>query len=135
MNELDKYSRQILIRQIGNKQEKLMKSKTAIIGLGALGTNTANLLARAGVENLVLVDGDRIEESNLQRQTLFTEKDVGRLKAEAAKEKLNEINSKVKVKINKVFLSENNVSLLDDADLIIDCTDNMEARFVLNKYC
>src|SRR3989338_11281677 len=89
-----KYSRQILLPQIGKiGQEKLSRAKVAIVGIGALGTVAAELLARAGIGSLLLIDRDLIEESNLQRQFLFTEKEVEKSKSAAAKEKLKEINS------------------------------------------
>ena len=90
---MDRYSRQFLLEEIAGKQEHLMSSTVAIIGLGALGTHSSELLARAGVENLILIDNDIIEESNLQRQTLFTEEDLNNNKVLVAKDKLNQINS------------------------------------------
>lgn len=132
----EKYSRQTIMKEIGFEgQEKLKKSKVAIVGLGALGTNAAELLVRAGVGNLKLIDPDSIENSNLQRQTLFEEKDIGKNKAETAKAKLEKINSLVRITARKITLNKNNLSELKNADLVLDCTDNLETRFLINAFC
>ncbi len=128
-----RYSRQELV--IGKtNQKKLEKSKVCILGVGALGSLSAELLVRAGVRNLVLIDRDYIEEDNLQRQHLFSEEDVGKPKVIAAKERLEKINSKVKIKVVFDNLDQSNVKLLN-SDLVLDCTDNMETRFLVNEYC
>ncbi len=107
----ERYSRQELI--LGKKkQKKLENSVIAIVGIGALGTVAAELLTRAGVGKLILIDRDIVEESNLQRQVLFTEKDVGKSKANVAKEKLKEINSLVKLESYALHLNSENISLL-----------------------
>ncbi len=137
-NELaqEKYSRQTILKEIGFKgQEKLEKSKIIIVGLGALGTNVSQLLVRAGVGNLKLIDPDKIELSNLQRQTLFDENDIGRNKAETAKNKLQKINSLIKITAKKTFLTQRNLDELKSADLVLDCTDNLETRFLINAFC
>lgn len=132
----EKYSRQIILKEVGKKgQEKLGKSKVAIVGVGALGTVAAELLTRAGVGKLILIDRDVVEESNLQRQMLFTDKDVGKSKALIAGEKLNAINPEVEVKSYAVPLNSENISLLKNADLILDCTDNLKTRFLINDFC
>ncbi len=130
----ERYSRQILL--LGKKgQEKIVKAKVAIIGVGALGTVAAELFARAGVGELVLIDRDIIEESNLQRQLLFTEEDIGKSKAKIAEEKLKEINSSLKIKSYAIHLNSENISLLKKIDLILDCTDNLKTRFLINDLC
>src|ERR671924_420026 len=99
-NPLNRYSRQMLFPEIGEKgQERLAQSTVVIFGCGALGTVQADALCRAGVGNLCLVDRDFVEESNLQRQTLFSEEDVqeGLPKAIAAQKRLRQINSRVKI--------------------------------------
>ena len=127
-----RYSRQEKVLGKEN-QEKLSKSTVAIIGLGATGSSSAELLTRAGVNNLILIDRDYIEESNLQRQHLFTEKDIGKPKAEVVEKHLKKINSKVKIKSYFDNLDENNINLLK-ADIILDCTDNLTTRFLINEY-
>lgn len=130
--EESRYSRQELV--IGEKAQLLLrKSKVCIVGLGGLGTFSAGLLARAGV-NLRLIDRDVVELHNLQRQTLFTEKDIGQPKSLAAKKHLEDINSEIKVEAFNEDLNSKNNQLLDSS-LILDCTDNLETRFLINDYC
>jgi len=131
-----KYSRQILLPQIGKiGQEKLSRAKVAIVGIGALGTVAAELLTRAGIGSLLLIDRDMIEESNLQRQVLFDEKDIGKSKAITAKEKLQRINSQITITAETVHLNAQNINLLQKYNFILDCTDNLATRFLLNDYC
>ncbi|MBE3594423.1 MAG: ThiF family adenylyltransferase [Candidatus Carbobacillus altaicus] len=131
-----RYSRQMLFAPIGRGgQEKLLKSRVAIVGLGALGTVSANHLTRAGVGYLRLIDRDFVEMSNLQRQMLFDEDDARALrpKAVAAREKLAAINSEIELEAVIADLSpENAEALLGDVDLIIDGTDNFYVRFLIN---
>lgn len=132
----ERYSRQEIITFIGKEgQEKIKKTHIMIIGVGALGTVAAELAARAGVGRVTLVDRDVIELSNLQRQTLFTEKDIGRSKAVAAAEKIREINSTIKIDPAAIDLTVVNSKILGEADLILDCTDNLQTRFLINHYC
>jgi len=131
-----RYSRQTILPEIGTEgQEKISKATVAIVGIGALGTVAAELLARAGVGSLILVDRDIIEETNLQRQMLFTEKDVERSKAVVAAEKIREINSACNITVQAIHLSAKNIKCLEQADLILDCTDNQQTRFLINDYC
>ena len=130
-----RYSRQIIFEYIGKeKQELLHKSKITIVGCGGLGTRTAELLARAGIVEITIIDKDQVELSNLQRQSLFREDDVGKHKSAAAKEELSKINSSTKVNAIIETLDRRNVDILN-CDLILDCTDNLETRFVINDYC
>jgi len=125
-----RYSRQEIL--IGKKAQNILKnSKVAIIGLGALGTVSAELLARAGV-NLTLIDRDLIELTNLQRQ-LFQEKDINKPKALILKEKLKKINSNIKIFSHFEHLDYENINLLK-SNLILDCTDNLETRFLINEF-
>jgi len=127
-----RYSRQEIL--IGKKNQELLKKKTvAIIGLGALGTNSSNLLARAGV-NLILVDHDKVDLTNLQRQNIFTEKDINKSKVDAAKDYLEKVNSEIKILSYNENLTEENINLIN-SDLVLDCTDNLETRFLINDYC
>lgn len=130
-----RYNKQILLNEIGKEgQKKLNRSTVAVIGVGALGTNSANLLARAGV-NLILIDRDVVELDNLQRQSLYNENDFGKEKAIAAEEHLTKINSEIKIKAYVADLNHKNINILDKTDLILDCTDNLETRFLINEYC
>ncbi len=129
-----RYSRQVVFKKIGDKGQKtIRKSKVAIIGLGGLGTNSANLLARAGIGGLILVDRDVVELSNLQRQTLFTEDDIGKPKAVQVEKHLKEINPEVEIKVYSIDLTKDNVKKIK-TDLILDCTDNLNTRYLINEY-
>jgi len=135
----ERYSRQVLFAPIGRAgQERLLQSRVAVIGLGALGTVSADSLARAGVGYLKLVDRDYVEESNLQRQVLFNEDDAAMAmpKALAAAAKLKKINSGVVYEALVEDVNYSNVQeLIAGVDLVMDATDNFETRFLLNEAC
>ncbi len=137
MNE--RYSRQILFQPIGNSgQEKLLNSRVLLVGCGALGAAHAEMLARAGVGNLRIVDRDFVEFTNLQRQTLFSEPDAKeRLpKAVAARNRISQINSDVEVEAIVADINHSNIeSLIADCDLILDGTDNFQVRYLINDAC
>ncbi len=136
--DLERYSRQILFPPIGNEgQARLRGSRVAVVGCGALGSFSASMLARAGVGNLLILDRDFLEESNLQRQILFDQEDVRRLlpKAAAAAEHLRRINPAIQVEGKVVDVTWRNISAVaGEPDLIIDGTDNFETRFLLNDF-
>jgi molybdopterin-synthase adenylyltransferase len=136
MSDLGRYSRQILFSGIGEEgQEKLLKSKVAIVGVGALGTVCANHLVRSGVGVIRLIDRDVVDLSNLQRQSLFSEEDVklNLPKAVAAQKRLNRINSTVKVEAVIEDLNLDNAEdLIAGFDVIIDGTDNFMTRYLIN---
>lgn len=125
------YLQEILIGKEG--QKVLSKSRIAIVGLGALGSLSAQLLARLGVGMLKIIDRDYVEESNLHRQ-FFDEKDIGKAKAFALKKSLTKINSSVNVEAHFENLDHESVRLLKKVDLILDCTDNFETRFIINDF-
>jgi len=135
---LEKYSRQMLFAGIGTAgQRRLLESRAAIVGCGAIGAATANLLVRAGVGSVKIIDRDFVEPSNLQRQMLFDETDARNAlpKAVAAEQKLRSINSGVEVKGVVADLGPQNAAeLLSGCDLILDGTDNFETRFLLNDF-
>src|ERR1700675_684848 len=132
----EKYSRQILFAGIGDEgQQKLLASSAVLAGCGALGTVVANLLVRAGVGHLRIIDRDFVEPSNLQRQTLFEEADAWEAlpKAVAAQRRLGAINSGVSVEGIVADVGPRNAEdLLRGFPLILDGTDNFETRFLLN---
>lgn len=134
-----RYSRQILFSGIGEEgQAQLEKHTVAIVGCGALGSSHANMLARAGVKRLRIIDRDFVELSNLQRQTLFKEKHARdhTPKAIAIQEELRDINAEVEVEPKVYdFNASNCKALLSGVDLVVDGTDNFETRFLLNEYC
>ena len=133
---LERYSRQVLFEPIGEAgQRRLLESRVTLIGCGALGTTLANTLVRAGVGFLRIVDRDFIELSNLQRQNLFDEQDIaGNLpKAEAARRKLQRINSQVQVEAVVADADRYNIErFAEGAALLLDGTDNFETRFLIN---
>lgn len=128
-----RYMRQIdLIHKEG--QDKLENSKVFILGLGGLGSIISLYLTFAGVRNLILADFDVIDITNLNRQILYSYNDLGRLKAEVAKQKLESINENVQItSIYKKIDKKNAESLIFGSDLIIDASDNIEARYAVNK--
>ena len=135
----ERYSRQILFAEIGRAgQEKLLNARVLIVGCGALGASHAEMLSRAGVGQLKIVDRDFVEFTNLQRQTLFKESDaVERLpKAIAAKTRIAEINSGIHVEAIVADVNQSNVEqLISDGDLVLDGTDNFQIRYLLNDAC
>lgn len=137
MNE--RYSRQILFREIGREgQLRLLNSRVLIVGCGALGASHAEMLSRAGVGKLRIVDRDFVEFTNLQRQTLFKEEDAEQRlpKAAAAKKRISEINSDVEVEEIVADVNNSNVeTLIKDCDLVIDGTDNFLVRYLVNDAC
>ena len=135
----DRYSRQEAFFGIGQEgQEKLHSSRICIVGLGALGTVTANNLARAGVGFIRIVDRDYVELSNLQRQVIYTERDAAEAlpKAEAARRHLQEANSEIEIEAMITdFNSSTADTLISDVDLVLDATDNFETRYLINEAC
>lgn len=135
-SELERYSRQMKFPGLGEEgQRKLLASRVTLCGCGALGTVIANVLARAGVGHLRIVDRDFIETSNLQRQVLFDETDIRENlpKAEAAARKLRLVNSRIDIEAVVADVDHTNIlDLVKDADLIMDGTDNFEVRYLIN---
>ena len=134
----DRYNRQVLLRDIGETgQQRLLESTVLLLGCGALGNVVADLLSRAGIGHLVIVDRDIVEESNLQRQLLFDERDVaeGMPKAEAAKRRIGEINSDVRVTAIVDNIDHTNIArYADGVDLMVDGLDNLETRYLANDF-
>jgi len=134
-DQLLRYSRQILLPQIDILgQQKLLNSHVLIIGMGGLGSPAALYLAAAGVGKLTLVDDDLVELSNLQRQILHGENDIGRLKVESAVDSLRAINSSIEVNSYTRRLTEEELNdVISSVDVVVDCSDNFATRFLLNK--
>jgi adenylyltransferase/sulfurtransferase len=135
--EFDRYGRHILLPDFGEDGQARISSSTAVVvGCGGLGGTIAGLLVRAGVGTVVIVDDDLVEISNLHRQVLFRELDLGRSKAEAAAEHLGQMNSLVGVIPKALRVDGSNIeALIDGADIVLDGSDNMETRFVINDAC
>ncbi len=135
--QTEKYSRQIIIEKIGiTGQKKIFSSSVCIVGCGGLGSSAAQYLSMTGVGNLMLIDNDLVNLSNLNRQTLFYEKDIGKHKVDVLKKNLQEINPESKIKICKKKIQKNNIdSYLSKYRVILDCTDNFQSRYLINEYC
>jgi len=136
--ESERYSRQLLFAPLGAPgQARLAAARLAIVGCGALGTAQADLLTRAGVGHLRLIDRDYVEPSNLQRQTLYDETDAAAAtpKAIAAQARLRRVNSEISIEAHVADLVPGNIeTLLADCDLILDGTDNAETRYLINDF-
>jgi adenylyltransferase/sulfurtransferase len=132
---LHRYQRQILIEDFGwYGQERLKNAKVVIAGAGGLGSPIAIYLAVAGIGKIRLIDGGRVELSNLNRQILYWDKDIGEEKANAAKEKIQSLNSEVTVETVSEIITERNVfNLVADCSAIVDALDNFPGRYLLNK--
>jgi len=134
---LDRYQRQLSLSEVGlDGQRALRAARVMVVGLGGLGCPVVQYLAAAGVGNFVLVDADRVSLSNLHRQILYNQKDVGRFKVEAAKEWIQKQNAQIKLSVHTEMLSAKNATaFLALADIVVDCTDNFAARYLINDAC
>lgn len=132
-----RYLRHIDLPGLGfDGQEKICADTVALVGMGGLGVAAALYLAGAGVKRLILIDADKVEESNLQRQVLYTEAGIGTQKVTAAKMRLHALNSGVQFQTHNARLdADNAVEFLNAADVVCDCTDNFATRFLLNDVC
>ncbi|GGF01194.1 HesA/MoeB/ThiF family protein [Hymenobacter cavernae] len=135
--ELRRYDRHIRLPEIGLEgQHKLKAARVLVVGCGGLGCPVLQYLAAAGVGNLGLLDFDTVDETNLQRQVLYTTADVGRSKAEVAAEKLRAQNSLISVQSHLTRITAANArTLLADYDIVVDCSDNFATRYLLNDAC
>jgi len=136
-DQIERYSRHIILKDVGGAgQEKILASKVLIIGTGGLGAPAALYLAAAGVGTLGLIDGDRVDMTNLQRQVIHFTPDVGKPKVQSAKEKISQINPDVNVvTYEDVVHSQNILDLISGYDFVIDGTDNFSAKFLINDAC
>ena len=135
--QIERYSRQIILPDIGGGgQEKLLKAKVLVIGAGGLGCPSALYLAAAGVGKLGIVDSDKVELNNLQRQILHSTKNVNKAKVDSAKERLNAINTDVEVIPHKLRLNSTNIiDIIKGYDIIVDGSDNFPTRYLVNDAC
>jgi molybdopterin-synthase adenylyltransferase len=135
--DLARYNRQIILPEFGEEgQKKLRQATVFVAGAGGLGSPVSIYLACAGIGRIILVDCESAELSNLNRQILHWEEDVGEKKVISGNWKLNRLNSTVDVAPRATRVTaENAMELLDDVDLVMDCLDNMETRFILNEAC
>ena len=135
--QLERYSRNIMLKQVGIKgQNKLLSSKVLVIGAGGLGAPAITYLAAAGVGTIGIADKDKVELSNLNRQTIHNTGSLGKDKTQSAKETINKLNPDVKVNIHNGFISAQNITdSIDGYDFIIDATDNFDTKFLINDAC
>ena len=135
-NDLLRYSKQIILKQVGVLgQKKISSSKVIIIGIGGLGCPVALYLSSLGIRNIGIADHDKVDFSNLNRQVLFNTKDVGKYKVVQAKKFLQKINKKIKINIYKKKVIKKNIqNILNKYDIICDCSDNFTTRYLLNDF-
>jgi molybdopterin/thiamine biosynthesis adenylyltransferase/rhodanese-related sulfurtransferase len=135
--EIERYSRHLIMPEVGmDGQLKLKQAKVLCIGTGGLGAPLGLYLAAAGVGRIGLVDFDKVDDSNLQRQILFSTKDVGRPKIEAAADRLRGLNPEIQIDTFDTMLSsENALEILKDYDIVVDGTDNFPTRYLVNDAC
>lgn len=131
-----RYTRHIQLPQVGAKgQTRLKQAHVLIVGLGGLGSPVALYLAAAGIGRMTLMDGDTVDLTNLQRQILFTENDIGQAKVACAKSRLLQLNSHCRIDTFSRYFNAGDDTLIDDVDLVIDCTDNFATRYAINDAC
>jgi molybdopterin/thiamine biosynthesis adenylyltransferase len=135
--QLERYSRHIILKEVGVKgQKKLLQSKVLIIGAGGLGAPAALYLAAAGVGVIGIADADEVDLSNLQRQIIHSTPDIGKAKVQSARESMEAVNPEVQVNTYRTFVSAGNImELIREYDFIIDGTDNFPAKFLINDAC
>ncbi|PIQ89251.1 MAG: adenylyltransferase [Candidatus Omnitrophica bacterium CG11_big_fil_rev_8_21_14_0_20_42_13] len=135
--QIDRYSRQIILPHVGGKgQDKILNAKVLIVGTGGLGAPCAFYLAAAGIGKIGLVDSDKVELNNLQRQILHTTADVGIPKAESGKKRITALNPDINVVTHNLRLtSQNALELIKNYDIVVDGTDNFPTRFLINDAC
>ncbi|MBG2916174.1 HesA/MoeB/ThiF family protein [Proteus cibarius] len=136
-NDFMRYSRQVMLEDIGLEgQNKLQQARVLIVGLGGLGSPASLYLAGAGIGKLILVDDDELHVSNLQRQILYRTQDIPNAKSEIAKQSLLALNPEIKITSYKQRIDSDSLSkLVKEADLVLDCTDNMLTRQAINRAC
>ena len=134
--QIEKYSRQIVLKNVGTiGQKKILNSNVLVVGVGGLGCPIVDYLARAGVGKIGIVDYDRVDISNIHRQSIYTFKDVGKYKVEVLKKKLIDINPDVQTKIYKNKITKKNAyKILNQFDIIVDGSDNFKTKFLLNQF-
>ncbi len=132
-----RFSREMALKEISVEgYEILRKSSVSVVGLGATGSPVADLFVRAGIRKIQIIDGDTVDISNIHRQVLYSEGDVGRKKVEAASGRLHAINRYCEIDAVQEFLTQENISgIIGKPSVVIDGTDNMDTRRTINRYC
>ena len=134
--QIEKYSRQIVLKNVGIiGQKKILDSSVLVVGAGGLGCPVIDYLSRAGVGLIGIIDYDKVDASNIHRQSIYTYKDIGKYKVEVLKRKLKDINPDVKTKIFKSKITNKNANkILKQFDIIVDGSDNFKTKFLLNQF-
>ena len=134
---VERYSRQIVLKDVGpTGQKKIINSKVLVVGAGGLGCPVIDYLSRAGVGNIGVVDNDKVNISNIHRQSIYSSKDIGKFKVNVVKQKIKLINPQVKIKTFKLRVNKKNIEEISKSyDFIVDGSDNFKTKFLLNKYC
>ncbi len=137
LSQFKRFEKQIILKKIGlSGQKKILSSNVLIIGLGGLGCPLLTYLASSGVGKIGIVDFDKVELSNLSRQTLFNYNDIGKFKVEQAKKAINKIDNRIKIiSFKKKLTSKNIKKIINKFDIICDGTDNFNTRYLINDYC
>ena len=137
LGQFKRFEKQIILKKIGLAgQKKILSANVLIIGMGGLGCPLLTYLAASGVGKIGIVDFDKVEISNLNRQTLFNPNDIGKFKVNQAKKAINKINKKIKIITYKKKLTSKNIKkILNKFDIICDGTDNYNTRYLINDYC
>ena len=137
IKDYERFEKQIILKKIGLVgQKKIHNAKILIIGMGGLGCPLLAYLASSGVCNIGIVDYDKVELSNLNRQILFNTSDIGKFKVNQAKSKITKVYKKINIKTFKIKISKNNIeSIIKNFDIICDGTDNFKTRYLINDYC
>ncbi len=135
--QIERYSRQIVLKEVGGRgQKKLLDSKITVIGCGGLGSPITYYLTAAGIGSIKLVDFDRVDLSNLQRQILHYTSDINKMKTQSACEKLTQLNPDPEIQIiNEVLSSHNVKEILQDSDFVLDGSDNLPTKLLINDAC
>ncbi|TLX76870.1 HesA/MoeB/ThiF family protein [Labilibacter sediminis] len=134
--ELDRYNRQVILPGFGKEgQEKLKTTRVLVVGAGGLGCPVLQYLAGAGVGKIGIIDADKVSVSNLQRQILYREDEIGLYKAKLAANKLSKLNSEVEYVVSTDFLTEDNAeAIISEYDIVVGATDNFNSRYLIDKY-
>jgi len=136
-SELERYERQMLIPGWGlDGQKKLKAAKVAVAGIGGLGCPASIYLTAVGIGKIILIDKEKFELNNLNRQVLGWQNDIGKFKTEAAKEKLETLNSEIEIEAVVAEITKDNArNAIGDVDVVVDGQDNWKTRFIINEYC
>ena len=137
LKEFKRFEKQVILKKVGvSGQKKIKRAKVLIIGMGGLGCPLLTYLASSGVNNIGIVDHDKIELGNLNRQILFNTSDLGKYKVNQAKIKIKKIYNQIKIKTLKIKITKKNIkSILKKYEIICDGTDNFDTRLLINDYC